>query len=57
MDDYCYSCNGRGKYKTTIESEIVEVTCEECDGTGLLQEYESFQKRSRRTRYRDEDDY
>ena len=45
MDDFCWNCNGLGKM-IIIEHDLpIEVDCDECDGTGLTEEYETFQKR------------
>lgn len=51
FDALCQACNGRGYIVTRDEDgNKIEIYCEECDGTGLSEELESFEpyKRTRR---------
>lgn len=60
FDELCGTCNGRGKMTIEdYEGNLQTIECEDCDGTGIAGEFETFQPYRRRghSRYIDDDEY
>lgn len=54
--DVCIDCDGRGKIEIVKDGKITEEFCFTCDGTGVLEEYEAFQKQPRRKKDFDDEE-
>jgi len=59
MDEllYCGTCQGVGRICTQDkDGQWIKVDCEPCDGTGLAQDLELFEKRQRHPKRWDDED-